>query len=138
MKLPTIAVGAAMLAAATFAHAGGGIETLTSRQLATGLDHAVFATHAPGDYNRLYVVEKQGRIRVFNLRTGTMNAANFLNIDSIVGGGTTTNDEQGLLGLAFHPDFKTNKTFFVYYTNNNNFPRTKTNYYYKGNEYEGI
>jgi glucose/arabinose dehydrogenase len=102
----------------TAALAGAGIEPLTKELVASGLDHTVFVGHAPGDYKRLYIVEKQGRIKVLNLITGGISPSLFLNIDSLVGGGTSTNNEQGLLGLAFHPEWETNNTFYVYYTNN--------------------
>src|SRR6185436_2224602 len=57
-----------------------------------------FATHAPGDTDRLFIVEKRGRILILNLNTGNVNAVPFLDIDSRV----LTGSEQGLLGLAFH------------------------------------
>ncbi len=97
---------------------GAGIEALTTVRVAGDLDHVVFATHAPGDYTRLFIVEKQGRIKIVNLKTGVMNAQPFLDIDSSVGGGTSTNNEQGLLGLAFHPDYQNNGFFYVNYTKN--------------------
>ena len=97
---------------------GAGIEALTTVRVAGNLDHVVFATHAPGDYTRLFIVEKQGFIKVLNLKTGVLNATLFLDIDSIVGGGTTINSERGLLGLAFHPDYQKNGYFYVDYTNN--------------------
>ena len=98
--------------------AGTGIEAMTTVRVAGNLDHVVFATHAPGDYTRLFIVEKQGRIKVLNLKTGVLNATLFLDIDSLVGGGLSTNDERGLLGLAFHPDYQNNGYFYVDYTNN--------------------
>ncbi|MBT8484557.1 MAG: hypothetical protein HKO59_02975 [Phycisphaerales bacterium] len=106
------------LLTATTATAGSGIEPITSVRVAAGLTRPIFATHAPGDYKRLYVIQKRGQIRIVNLNTGVVSASSFMDIDSIVGGGTTTNNEQGLLGLAFHPDFKANGFFYVYYTNN--------------------
>ena len=97
--------------------AGTGIEAMTTVRVAGNLDHVVFATHAPGDYTRLFIVEKQGFINVLNLKTGVLNATLFLNIDALVGGGTSTNNEQGLLGLAFHPDYQNNGYFYVDSTN---------------------
>lgn len=65
--------------------------------------------------NRLFVVEQQGIIWVFE-NTKNATAANvFLDIsDKIIYGG-----ERGLLGLAFHPNFTENGYFYVYYTANN-------------------
>lgn len=75
----------------------------------------------PGESNRLFVVEKGGDIEVIpNLTTPA--AQTFLNLDGIVNGRTAqgesfmTNGESGLLGLAFHPDYATNRRFFIYYT----------------------
>jgi len=63
--------------------------------------------------DRLFIVEQGGRIRILN-SDGTVNATPFLNISSQVSGGS----EQGLLGLAFHPDYSTNGFFYVNYTDN--------------------
>lgn len=65
----------------------------------------------PGETNRLFVVEKTGRIQVItNLASPTKTQ--FLDISSKVNAG----DEGGLLGLAFHPGYATNRQFFVFYT----------------------
>jgi len=79
-------------------------------EVATGLSGATFATSAPGD-RRLYVAEKSGRIRIIG-RNG-LEATPFLDISGQVSRGS----EQGLLGLAFHPDYATNRRFFISYTN---------------------
>ena len=67
----------------------------------------------PGETNRLFIVEQSGRISVItNITAATPTYLTFLDIQSRVGydGG-----EQGLLGLAFHPDYKNNGYFFVFY-----------------------
>jgi glucose/arabinose dehydrogenase len=62
--------------------------------------------------NRLFVVEQAGTIRVFENSSSTQLSTVFLDIrDRVVYGG-----EQGLLGLAFHPNFKANGYFYVNYT----------------------
>ncbi len=63
--------------------------------------------------SRLFIVEQGGRIKILN-DDATVNATPFLDISSIVSSGS----EQGLLGLAFHPDYANNGYFFVNYTNN--------------------
>lgn len=73
----------------------------------------VFATHAPGRPNDLFVLDQRGFIQVLNLQTGTFNATPFLNIQSLVDDG---GNEQGLLGLAFDPNYETNGYFYVNYT----------------------
>lgn len=67
--------------------------------------------HAGDD--RLFVVEKAGIIQILN-SDGTVNSTPFLNIDSTV---NSVASERGLLGLAFHPNYPTNPTFYVNYTN---------------------
>ena len=69
-------------------------------------------TAPPGD-SRLFVVEKGGRIRIVS--GGATVAEPFLDVSALVSGG----DEQGLLGLAFHPDYSQNGRFYVNYTDLN-------------------
>ncbi len=106
------------LAATDYATAGSASVALDTRRIATGFSRPVYATAPPGDTERLFVVEQRGLIRILDLATGTINPTPFLNIDSIVGGGTFGQDERGLLGLAFHPDYDTNGWFFVYFFTN--------------------
>ncbi|MGH7558757.1 MAG: PQQ-dependent sugar dehydrogenase, partial [Gemmatimonadota bacterium] len=82
----------------------------TLREIADGLDFPVHLVSPPGD-ERLFVVEKVGTIRV--IREGQVLEAPFLDIRDLVSGGS----EQGLLSVAFHPDYPTNGRFFVDYTN---------------------
>ncbi|HWO01767.1 MAG TPA: PQQ-dependent sugar dehydrogenase, partial [Blastocatellia bacterium] len=75
-----------------------------------GLSSPVYVTNAHDGSKRLFIVEQSGRIKV--LQPGASTPTVFLDIRSrIVSGG-----EQGLLGLAFHPQFSTNRRFFVDYT----------------------
>lgn len=76
-----------------------------------GFEQPVFVAQPPGDTNRLFVVEQPGRIRI--IEDGQRVEQPFLDISDIV---ETAGSEQGLLGLAFHPDFASNGRFFVYYT----------------------
>lgn len=69
----------------------------------------VFITAAPDDVDRLYVLEKEGRILV--VEDGETLETPFLVIPGLEASG-----EHGLLGLAFHPDYATNGRFFVYDT----------------------
>lgn len=97
--------------------AGAGIETLFTQRVASGLARPVYATYAPGDYTRLYIVEQftgnTGRIRVLNTKTGVLQSAAdpFFTISPV-----DTANEQGLLGLAFDPGFEDNGYFYVNYT----------------------
>ena len=76
----------------------------------TGLSSPVFVTSARDLTNRLFIVEQGGMIKV--LQPGSSTPTVFLNISTIVLSG----GERGLLGLAFHPQYSTNRRFFVYYT----------------------
>jgi len=78
----------------------------------SGLERPVDIQHA-GD-ERLFIIEKVGRIRV--LQNGALVDFPFLNITDRVGSG---GNEQGLLGLAFHPIYAENGLFFVNYTDKN-------------------
>jgi glucose/arabinose dehydrogenase len=78
---------------------------------ASGLDEPVDIANAADGTGRLFVVEKAGRIRV--LQDGKLSSVPFLDITGRVGSGGS---EQGLLGLAFHPDYVHNGYFFVNYT----------------------
>jgi glucose/arabinose dehydrogenase len=91
----------------------GAFEFPTAIQLEnvlTTLSSPVFVTNAHDQSNRLFIVEQGGRIKV--LQPGATAATVFLDIASrVLSGG-----ERGLLGLAFHPYYKTTGRFFVYYT----------------------
>jgi glucose/arabinose dehydrogenase len=76
----------------------------------TGLDRPV-DLQADGS-SRLFVIEKAGRIRI--LQDGQLQPQPFLDITDRVG---SKSNEQGLLGLAFHPQYAQNGRFFVNYTN---------------------
>ena len=65
--------------------------------------------------NRIFIVEQKGVIKIFQNNPDENNSKIFLDIsDKVLSGG-----EQGLLGLAFHPDYKENGFFFVDYTADN-------------------
>lgn len=112
MRIPTFVACAAALAA-PMAHAQ---TPLTTERVASGLTRPVYVTHAPGDDSRLFIVEQRsgtiGRIRVLDLTTNTLLPTPFLSVSPVA-----TGNEQGLLGLALHPDFLTNGYFWINYTN---------------------
>jgi glucose/arabinose dehydrogenase len=72
-------------------------------------------THAGDGSNRVFVATQQGVIHVFPNDQEAVRTRVFLNIQSKVAYNDNTNEE-GLLGLTFHPDFKKNGEFFVFYT----------------------
>ena len=85
-------------------------QTIALQSFATGFSSPVEITH-PFNDTRLFVVQKGGQIRILN-SNGTINATPFLTVT-----GLSSGSEQGLLGLAFHPNYGTNGLFFINYTN---------------------
>ena len=77
----------------------------------SGLASPVHLASPPND-DRLFVVEQPGRVRI--IQNGSLLDTPFLDIDAkVMSGG-----EQGLLSIAFHPQYATNRHFYVYYTDN--------------------
>ena len=81
-------------------------------------DDPVGIHHAGDGSNRIFIVEQEGRIKVFDNNPAVSSAEMFLDITSMVDqdGGYT---EEGLLGLAFHPNYSENGYFYVNYTEHN-------------------
>ncbi|MBA3831410.1 MAG: PQQ-dependent sugar dehydrogenase [Chthoniobacterales bacterium] len=89
-----------------------GLRSLTASRVAGGFSSPVFATAPPGDTARLFVVQQSGQIRIVDLLSGSIKPTAYLDISSeIVFGG-----EQGLLGLAFDPNYAANGRFYLNYT----------------------
>lgn len=85
------------------------VPTLGLDTLATGLDHPLFVTAPPGDRDRLFVVARPGTIRI--IRNGVLLPKPFLDITPKV----STGAEQGILGMAFAPDYATSRRFYLHY-----------------------
>jgi glucose/arabinose dehydrogenase len=79
------------------------------------LRRPVLLTHAGDGGNRLFVLTQQGVIHVFPNDQGVRETEPFLDIEHKVVYHDNQNEE-GLLGLAFHPQYAKNGQFFVYYT----------------------
>jgi len=84
------------------------IPGLDAIRVASGLSSPLFVTAPPGDFNRLFIVQQGGQIRILNLKTGILNSTPFLTVGNIVSGG-----EQGVLGLAFDPAYANNGKFYI-------------------------
>ncbi|MBL8878771.1 MAG: PQQ-dependent sugar dehydrogenase [Phycisphaerales bacterium] len=88
--------------------------TLGTDLVVSGLTRPLFVTAPPGDHTRLFILEQYvgglGQIRIFDRVTNTLLATPFFSIP------VSQSGEQGLLGLAFHPDYANNGRFFVNYT----------------------
>ncbi len=89
-------------------------QTIALQNFASGFSNPVEIAH-PANDSRLFIVEQTGKIKILNAN-GTTNATPFLNVASLI---TTAGGEQGLLGLAFSPDYATNGYFFINYTRTN-------------------
>jgi len=87
--------------------------------IASGLEQPVYVTAAPGDDSRLFVVEKPGRVRL--IVGGELRDEPFLDITDRVADDV---EEMGLLGLAFHPNYRNNRLFYVRYSSD---PQAGTN-----------
>lgn len=79
-----------------------------------GLDKPTDLTHAGDGSGLLYIAEQPGRVRV--MRDGSLLETPFLDLTDRVG---SRGNEQGLLGIAFRPDFAQSRVFFVNYTDTN-------------------
>ena len=76
-----------------------------------------FLTHAPDGSDRIFVLEQRGRIHVFPNQDAVSSTQVFLDLGSKIM--LPYGSEEGLLGLAFHPDYKSNGYFYVNYTAGN-------------------
>lgn len=84
--------------------------TLALTTVVSGLSGPLGLESPPGD-SRLFVVQQPGTIRI--IENGALRSGNFLDIQSLV---NFDGQEQGLLGLTFHPNYSTNRKFYVNYT----------------------
>jgi glucose/arabinose dehydrogenase len=90
-----------------------GTPALDLEPVVSGLDMPVFVGSPPGD-PRLFILEKAGEIRI--VEDGLLLPAPFATLD--VANVTSLNDERGLLGLAFAPDYATSRKLYVFYMDN--------------------
>ncbi len=85
--------------------------TLGLTLAASGFNKPVYLTYPPDGSGRLFVVEQPGFIRI--IKNGNLLPNPFLDITQMV---NSRGNEEGLLGLAFHPQYSQNGRFFVHYT----------------------
>ena len=90
---------------------GQNFDLLSLEVLATGLSQPVGVMHAGDQSGRVFILEQSGLIRI--VKDGQLNATPFLDLTTVI---DNSANEQGLLGLAFHPDYNNNGYFFVNYT----------------------
>jgi len=84
---------------------------LTLRPIVSGLNQPTYVAGLPGDAGRLLVLERQGMIR--ESVNGELRTMPVLDLTQSVG---AFSEEEGLLGLAFDPDFADNRRVYIDYT----------------------
>ncbi|MBL7764179.1 MAG: PQQ-dependent sugar dehydrogenase, partial [Chitinophagaceae bacterium] len=84
--------------------------SLSYKPVITSLTTPIDIAHANDGSNRLFIAQQNGIIKVFD--QSLQLVGDFITVTGLVSGG-----ERGLLSMAFHPGYKTNGFFFVYYTN---------------------
>jgi glucose/arabinose dehydrogenase len=112
--IASIALASALALAPAFPHASDAATPLHTIRIAQGLSFPLYVTAPPGDTTRLFIVERRGadnRGRVKIWRNGAVLARPFLTTQVLASG-----NEQGLLGLAFAPDYATTGRFYINYT----------------------
>lgn len=87
----------------------GSVSSIAATRVATGFSQPLFAVAPPGDIDRLFIVEKGGRIKILDLSSGLVLSTPFLDVATQI----TTASESGLLGLAFDPHFSDNGFVYV-------------------------
>jgi glucose/arabinose dehydrogenase len=88
--------------------------TIRTKQVASGLVSPVSMATAKDDSGRLFICEQTGKIRI--VKNGKLLEKPFLDVRSKLDDIGKVYSEKGLLGLAFHPDYRRNGRFFVYYS----------------------
>ena len=106
--IPASALAITFLTTVALAHAELGVELV-----AKGFDRPVWAGVPEGIKGKLWVMEQDGKVWIVNDKTGERESKPFLDVSADV---TTKGGEEGLLGLAFSPDFTQSGRFYVNYT----------------------
>lgn len=83
--------------------------SFTAQRIASGLNEPVYVTAAPGDSTHIYIVQQTGQILTLDLQTNVISS--FFTVT-----GLTTVNEEGLLGMAFDPNYATNGRFYLDFT----------------------
>lgn len=92
-------------------------QELSSELVAKGFSKPVYATALPGQQGCILVLEQKGVIKV--IKDGKVLRSAFLNIADRVHYPLSPGDERGLMGLAFHPNYRTNGYLYVNYVDEN-------------------
>lgn len=82
-------------------------QPLTFTPVVRDLQQPLWLTYAPGDGSRMFILEQTGRVRV--VQEGKLLQEPFLEISNLI----SCCGERGLLGMAFHPNYRQNGLFFI-------------------------
>jgi len=110
MSLHRVPSWSSVLVCAALLTAGSAVAGVEPVLVVSGLSAPLRVTAPAGDFQRLFVVEQGGRIRL--VKDGVLLGGSFLDLSGRISSG----GERGLLGLAFHPDYRRNGRFYVNYT----------------------
>lgn len=88
---------------------------LCLKEVANGLRNPVLMVHANDNTHRMFVAEQVGLVWVY-LPDGSRLEEPFLDIKQLVLTTPWVGDERGFLGMAFHPQYKENGKFYIYYS----------------------
>lgn len=113
LSIRTRIIAAILMGVPAFSTLAQPAPVLEAEVVASGLNLPVFATAPLRDTARLFVVQLSGQIRI--VKNDTLLTQPFLDIDPLA----CDSSENGLLGLAFDPDYATNGYFYVKYNNLN-------------------
>ena len=112
--LAAVALGGVLVSVAGSASAAENADSAFRRAVVVrGLDSPVQVVSTRSEPRRLYVVEQRGTVRV--VERGRLRPGFFLDVRNLVVSG----GEQGLLGLAFDPNYAKNRLLYVNYTDRN-------------------
>lgn len=91
------------------------IRTVGLRQVVTGLTSPLTLVEPPDGTGRLFVVDQIGLIRIIS-REGQLLPEPYLDVRDRMVNLSRSYDERGLLSMAFHPNFRENRRFFIHYS----------------------
>ncbi|MEX1296007.1 MAG: PQQ-dependent sugar dehydrogenase [Candidatus Limnocylindrales bacterium] len=112
--LVTVALAAGVMAAPSSAASAD----ISLKRVLSGYSRPVLVTHAPGGGRTIFIVEQTGKIKRATYANGRWRKLGvFLDVTNlVVNPNRSGNGERGLLGLAFHPEYRDNGRFYVDYT----------------------
>lgn len=116
MRFALNALAASLAAAGLLAAAPAGAQVkIKLEEVAGGLTHPLAMVSIPDGSGRKAVIEQHGQVRIIDAR-GRLLPEPFLNIQSKLVHLEPFFDEQGLLGIAFHPNYRENGKFYIAYS----------------------